>query len=211
MRSLKIHSTYLKTWAIGSCLAASFFVTSCDVPKPDQSDSKPSVRKDTAKDSDDDSSDKPKDFASITKSLAALQAIGAQSGEAVELLGAAIEISPKQAAEWVATLPPGLNKDACLEIVFNNWAQNAPKDAAQFAKTHLKGVDYRLALASVVEGAASSSPDTAVTLLAGENEPLLRGVLIDSLVSGAIDKNSDFLAEWAAALPPGNDRDKAIS
>ena len=104
MRSLKIHSTYLKTWAIGSCLAASFFVTSCDVPKPDQSDSKPSVRKDTAKDSDDDSSDKPKDFASITKSLAELQAIGAQSGEAVELLAAAIKISPKQAADWAATL-----------------------------------------------------------------------------------------------------------
>lgn len=161
--------------------------------------------------SDEDSSDKPMDFASITKGLSALQAIGVQGGEAVELLVAAIEISPKQAAEWAATLPPGLNKDACLEIVFNKWSMNAPKDAAQFAKAHLKGVDYRLALASVVEGAASASPETAVTLLAGENEPLLRAALIDSLVSGAIDDNSDFLAKWAAALPPGNDRDKAIS
>ena len=72
-------------------------------------------------------------------------------------------------------------------------------------------MDYRLALASVVEGTAPSSPETAVTLLAGENEPLLRGVLIDSLVSGAIDAHSDFLAEWTATLPPGNDRNKAIS
>ena len=211
MRSLKSHSSYLKTWAIWSCLAASFFVTACDIPKPVQSDSKPSERKDTAKDSDDDSSDKPKDFASIAKSISALQSRGAQGGEVAELLKEAVKISPKQAAEWAATLPPGLNKDACLEIVFNNWSKEAPKDAAQFAKTYLKGVDYRLALASVVEGAASASPETAAALLASENEPLLRGALIDSLFSGAIDDHSEFLAGWAAALPPGNDRDKAIS
>ena len=211
MRSLKTHSTCLKTWAIGSCLAASFFVTSCDVPKPDQSVSKPSERKDTANGSDHGSASKPKDFASISKNLSALQSRGAQGGDAVELLTEAIEISPKQAADWAATLPPGLNKDACLEIIFKSWSQKAPKDAAQFAMTQLKGVDYRLALASVVEGAASSSPDTAVALVAGENEPLLRGALTDSLISGAIDKNSEFLAEWTAALPPGNDRDKAIS
>ena len=138
MRSLKTHSTCLKTWAIGSCLAASFFVTSCDVLKPDQSVSKPSERKDTANDSDHGSASKPKDFASIAKSLSTLQSRGAQGGDAVELLAEAIEISPKQAADWAATLPPGLNKDACLEIVFNNWAQNAPKDAAQFAKTTSK-------------------------------------------------------------------------
>ena len=211
MRFLKTPSLCLKSWTIGGCLAASFFVTACDVPKPDQSVSKPSERKDTANGSDHGSASKPKDFASIAKSLSALQSRGAQGGEAAELLKEAVKISSKQAADWAATLPPGLNKDACLEIIFKSWSQKAPKDAAQFAKSHLKGVDYRLALASVVEGAASASPETAAALLAGENEPLLRGVLIDSFVSGAIDDHSDFLAEWAAALPPGNDRDKAIS
>ena len=211
MRFLKTPSLCLKSWAIGGCLADSFFVTSCDVPKPDQSDSKPSGRKDTANGSDHVSSDKPKDFASVAKSLSALQSAGAQGGEAAELLKEAVKISPKQAAEWTAMLPPGLNKDACLEIIFKSWSQKSPKDAAQFAKSYLKGVDYRLALASVAEGTASSSPETAVTLLAGENELLLRSVLIDSLVSEAIDAHSDFLAEWTAALPLGNNRDKAIS
>jgi hypothetical protein len=83
--------------------------------------------------------------------------------------------------------------------------------ASRIRQGRLKGVDYRLALASVVEGAASSSPEAAAALLAGENELILRSVLIDSLVSGAIDAHSDFLAEWTAALPLGNDRDKAIS
>jgi hypothetical protein len=112
MRFLKIPGTYLKTWAIGSCLAASFFVASCDVPKPDQSDSKPSERKNTANDSNHGSASKPKDFASIAKSLSALQSAGAQGGEAAELLKEAVKISPKQATEWSATLPPGLDKDA---------------------------------------------------------------------------------------------------
>ena len=79
---------------ISSSLA---FLSACSDDNPAKTDTHsktPSTQRD-ANDSDDDSSDKPKDFASITKSLAALQAIGAQSGEAVELLGAAIEISPK--------------------------------------------------------------------------------------------------------------------
>ena len=107
MRFLKTLSTCLKSWAIGSCLAASLFVTACDVPKPDKPAPKPSGQKNNAIDSDHDSSDKPKDFASIAKSLSALQSRGAQGGEAVELLADALEISPKQVAEWASTLPPG--------------------------------------------------------------------------------------------------------
>jgi hypothetical protein len=209
MFSVSADFRLLNALLISSSLA---FLSACsdDKPaKPDTHTKTTATQRDD--DPDDDSSDKPKDFASIAKSLSALQSRGAQGGEAVDLLADALEISPKQAAEWAATLPPGLNKDACLEIIFKGWAQEAPKDAAQFAKTHLKGVDYRLALASVVEGAASSSPETAAALLASENEPLLRGALIDSLVSGAIDDNYEFLGEWAAALPPGNDRDIAIS
>ena len=87
-------------------------MTACDVPKPDQSDSKPSGRKDTANGSDHGSASKPKDYASIAKSLSALQSAGAQGGEAAELLKEAVKISPKQATEWSATLPPGLDKDA---------------------------------------------------------------------------------------------------
>jgi len=99
MRFLKTLGTYLNLGAIGSCLAASLFVTACDVPKPDKSASKPSERKDTANGSDQDPSNKPKDFASITKNISALQSRGAQGSEAAELLNEAVKISPKQAAE----------------------------------------------------------------------------------------------------------------
>ena len=160
----KIPFALFRSSTLLAFLTCSLLLTACNDSDSDKSMSKLGGQKPTntsqknTDDSDDDSSDKPKDFASITKSLSALQASGAQGGEAVELLAEAIEISPKQAAEWAATLLPGLNKDACLEIIFKGWSQDAPKDAAQFAKSHLKGVDYRLALASVVEGAASSSP-----------------------------------------------------
>lgn len=213
MISLKISFTSFKTNVIGACLAISFFVTACEDSNSKKSESQPSDSKDKSParaEAIDSSSVQPKDFASLTKTLSTLQARGAQGGEAIEILAEAFEISPKQTAEWVAMLPPGSNKDACIEIIFKSWSQESSGDAAKFAKSYLKGVDYRLALASVIEGAASSSPEAATALLADEKEPLLRSALIDSLVSGAIDGNSEFLAEWVAALPPGNDRAKAV-
>ena len=176
----------------------------------EQKPKSPSITQKNAHDSD-ASADKPKDFAELTKGLAALQAHEAQEPKAIEILKDAVKISPKQTAEWLVTLPPGLKKDACIETAFKLWASESPTDAAQFAKNHLKGVDYRLALASVIEGVADVSPKDASALLAGENEPLMRGALIDSLITGAIDDNAAFLADWTSALPPGNDRDRAIA
>jgi len=215
MTVLKTSLPFFHSGILCFCLAASVLVTACEDSK--KSDDRPSALKHQSSapaDGDrshDTASDSPKDFASLTKSLSALQARGAQSGEAVEILTQTLEISPGKTAEWVAMLPPGSNKDACIEIVFKAWSQEAPQEAAQFAKHHLKGVDYRLALASVAEGAASSAPEAAIQLLAGEKEPLLRSALIDSIISGAIDDHADFLTEWVAAMPPGNDRAKALA
>jgi hypothetical protein len=130
---LKIPTALFRSPALLVCLIGSLLLSACNDSDSGKPVSKPESQKSTTSqnnddDSDVDSSNKPKDFASIAKSLSALQSHGAQGGEAVELLADALEISPKQAAEWAATLPPGLNKDACLEIVFKGWAQEAPKE-----------------------------------------------------------------------------------
>ncbi|MFM8830772.1 MAG: hypothetical protein ACKOHM_07180, partial [Spartobacteria bacterium] len=174
MTVTKLPFALLKYSTLVTCLAGLLVLTACDKSERSTSkldNQKPSTSQKNSNGPDIDPDDAPKDFASITKSISALQSSGAQGGEAIELLGDALEISPEQAAGWAATLPPGLNKDACLEMVFKGWAQEAPDDAARFAKSHLKGVDYRLALASVIEGAASSSPEKAAALLNGEKEP----------------------------------------
>jgi len=214
----KPNFSHLKNVGFSAAIITTLLVIGCDDSftsnsKPKEQENKFAINK--SNDGDDSnhnsSTDRPEDFASLIERVSNLQKRGAQGLEAIEILNDAIKLSPKQTAEWVSALPPGSNKDACLEVAFKLWAEEAPKDAAQFAKNHLKGVDYRLALASVIEGAATSSQETATDLISSENEPLMRGALIDALITGAINNNSGFLINWIGSLPQGDDRDSALS
>jgi hypothetical protein len=125
-----------------------------------------------------------------------LQSNGYQPDEALEILLAEIEKNPRAAAEWAATLPPGANRDSCLETVFTEWALIDQNAAVDFARTNLSGMDLTVAAAAIAEVLAADTPESATAALSLVKEPLARGVIADVIARSAAENDPQRAAQW---------------
>ncbi len=125
-----------------------------------------------------------------------LQSNGYQTDEALEILLAEIEKNPKASAKWAATLPPGANRDSCLETVFTEWALIEEYAAVDFARTNLSGMDLTVAAAAIAEVLAADTPESATAALSLVQEPIARGVIADVIARSAAENDPQRAAQW---------------
>ena len=121
-----------------------------------------------------------------------------------------IDANPKAVAEWVATLPPGSNRDTCLALVFAKWGEiNAPA-AIDFLLKNFVGMDRSVAAASIAHSMAVESPESATAALALVTEPVPRSAVVRSIVAAAFETNPDRAVSWAMAQSPPSERKVAL-
>ena len=142
--------------------------------------------------------------------IAGMQRNGYQPEEALELLLAEVEKNPTAAAEFAVTLPPGANRDSCMEAVFAEWAAINEGAALEFARRNLKGMDLTVAAAAIASVLASDSPEAAQAALSLIAEPIPRGVVVQSIVSAAVATDPGRAAQWAIAQRNPVERRAAI-
>ena len=143
--------------------------------------------------------------------LSAMLLRGRLSDEGLEILEEAVEQNPAGAAEWAVTLPPGADRDTCLETVFYNWGWEDSTAALNFIRGTLRGMDRTLAAASVAEAMAEESPESASAALALVAEPIPRGIVIESIVTSGLAASPDRTASWAQALSNPYERETALA
>lgn len=127
-----------------------------------------------------------------------------------EVLEAEIERDPAAAASWAVTLPPGSNRDECLEEIFVSWAGTDPDAAIAFARRNLVGMDLTVAAASIAETLAEESPESAVVALSLVSEPLARGAVVESIIRSSTSVDPNRAAQWALASKDPGERRVAI-
>jgi len=142
--------------------------------------------------------------------IAAAQGNGYQSQEALLMLLREVERNPEEAASWAATLPPGANRDACLEAVFGEWAGIDAEAAVDFARRKLSGMDLTVAAASIGAVLATDSPEAASMALSLVVEPIARGVVVESIASGAVSVDPQRAAQWALLMRDPVERGAAV-
>jgi hypothetical protein len=142
--------------------------------------------------------------------IAAGQGNGYQSQEVLLMLLREVERNPEEAASWAATLPPGVNRDACLEAVFSEWAGIDAEAAVDFARRKLSGMDLTVAAASIGAVLATDSPEAASMALSLVAEPIARGVVVESIASGAVSVDPQRASQWALALRDPVERRAAL-
>ena len=150
-------------------------------------------------------------LADIIKAIDALYASGQGSQDAVEgLLVEAVDLSPSEIADWVASLPSGTKKEESIKIIFKRWAQKTPDKAVGHISANFQGLDYRAALLSAIEGTAITAPEVALSLIPDTTGDALRPSLIDAFISAAIVQHPVFVADWVSSLPDGSERGQVI-
>ena len=127
-----------------------------------------------------------------------------------EVLEAEINRDPAAAASWAATLPPGSNRDECLELIFASWAGTDSDAAIAFARRNLAGMDLTVAAASIAETLAEESPESAVVALSLVAEPLARGAVVESILRGSTSVDPNRAAQWVLATKEPGERRVAI-
>lgn len=121
--------------------------------------------------------------------------------EAVEILREEAERNPAAAADWVVTLPPGANRDSCMEVVFTVWGGKDAGSAMDFAKWNLTGMDLTVAAASIAESLAfAEGPDPALRVMALVAEPMARGLVAESIANGAAANDPAGTGRWVSSL-----------
>lgn len=136
--------------------------------------------------------------------------LGQLSDNTLVELEAAIDANPKAAAEWAATLPPGSNRDTCLELVFRKWGEVDAPAAIDFVRKKLKGMDLTVAAASIAEAMAFESPESATAALGLVTEPIPRGVVVRSVVASAFETDPSRTASWVLAQSSAAEREAAL-
>lgn len=123
--------------------------------------------------------------------------IGNVSPETVLKASALAESSPEQAAEWVATLPPGKEQEAAVLAVVDRWSGVNPSAAAAWATQFSEGPLRENALAVVARQWGlrdwNSTAGWLQTLPMGPS----RDSAIDAFVTSADGYDIKLALEWA--------------
>lgn len=137
------------------------------------------------------------------------ETIPAEAGYSAVLAGRWAQSNPRAAADWVLTLPIGVQQQA-LGALAAGWARVAPRDAVEFATGLSSGDSREVAMLSALSAWAASAPGEAALWVAYLPAGELRLRAIDGVADRWIYVDPRAAMAWQQALPAGAERDAAL-
>jgi len=128
----------------------------------------------------------------------------------LERLEGVIESNPRGAAEWAISLPPGSNRDLCLELVFGKWASINDSAAMEFVRSGLHGMDRTVAAASIADVLAVQSFRSVPAAVSLVSDVIPRGVVVRAAVISAFPQGAEEVGAWVLSLDSVTERQAGL-
>lgn len=191
----------------GICLLMIFAVTACDR----QDDKMPQEAVSALENNSASTSDAGEQGGQhALEQISSVISRGEISQTMLEHLESVIDSNPKVAAEWAVSLPPGSNRDLCLELVFGKWSSINESEAMEFVKSRLHGMDRTVAAASIADVLALRSLRAVPAAVSLVSDAIPRGVVVRAAVVSAFPQGAEVVAPWVLSLKSETERQAGL-